>query len=284
MENFKKFIIKSEPFNTELLSGILWELDILGIEEEDDFISVYCKQESQLTKEKVASTLSKLKKENLLEAFQIAEEEVENKNWNEEWEKKQEIIKIPPRIVIRPSFKEYSPADDETVIIINPKMSFGTGRHETTRLMLELLQKYTRPDDEVLDVGSGTGILGIAAAKMGAGRVLAIDNDEWCYINGVENAKINGVSEKVVIQHSEIASVSNQKFDLVLANINKNILLSIQKELARTVKDNTGRLILSGILNSDEKELIATFENLSFNLLETKRLNEWSALVFEKRN
>ncbi len=284
MEDFKKFIIKTEPFNPELVSGMLWELEILGIEESEDSISAYGKENSGLTEEKIAELLKKLSAENLIESFQISEETVENKNWNAEWEKKQEIIKIPPRIVIRPSFKTYEPSGGEIVITINPKMSFGTGRHETTKLMLQLLQKYLRPDDEVLDVGTGTGVLGIAAAKLNAKRVLAIDNDEWCYINGTENIQINNVSGKVKILHSEISSVADQVFDLVLANINKNILLSIQQELVRTTKNGAGRLILSGILNSDEKELIETFENLSFNLLESKRLNEWSALVFEKQN
>ncbi len=283
MENFVKFLIKTEPFNPELLSGVLWELEISGIEESDNFISAYAKISSQLDKEAIERLLNKLKAENLIESFIVTEEEIENKNWNEEWEKKQEIIKIPPHIVIRPSFKNYEPEKEEIVIIINPKMSFGTGRHETTRLMLEMLQKYINQGDEVLDVGSGTGVLSIAAAKMSARRVLAIDNDEWCYINGIENVQINKVSGIVEVLHTEIGSIKNRKFDLVLANINKNILLSIQKELARTT-NKSGRLILSGILNSDESELIRTFENYSFNLLEVKRLNEWSALTFKKQN
>ncbi len=283
MENFIKFLVKTEPFNPELLSGILWDLEILGIEENDNFLSVYVKKSSHIKKETIEKSLEKLKSENVIENFLVSEEEVENKNWNEEWEKKQEIIKVPPRIIIRPSFKKYEPEKNEIVIIINPKMSFGTGKHETTRLMLEMLQKYIRPNDKVLDVGSGTGVLAIAAAKMSAGRVIAIDNDEWCYINGIENVQINNVSDKVEIQHTEIDSITNLKFDLVLANINKNILLSIQKELARTT-NKSGRLILSGILNSDESELIRTFENYSFNLLDVKRLNEWSALTFEKLN
>ncbi len=284
MENFIKFLVKTEPFNPELLSGVLWELEILGIEENENFLSVYAKKSAYLKKETIEQILKKLKNENIIESFVISEEEIENKNWNEEWEKKQEIIKVPPHIIIRPSFKKYKPKKDEIVIIINPKMSFGTGRHETTRLMLEMLQKYLNPNEEVLDVGSGTGVLAIAASKMSARRVLAIDNDEWCYINGIENVQINNVSDKVEIRHTEIDSITNRKFDLVLANINKNILLSIQKELARTTTNKSGRLILSGILNSDESELIRTFENYSFNLLEVKRLNEWSALTFKKLN
>ena len=131
---------------------------------------------------------------------------MENKNWNEEWERKLVPIEVTERIVVRPSFKEYDAAENQIVLIIDPKMSFGTGEHQTTKLMLQLLEIYIKPDSKILDVGSGTGILSIAAAKLGAAKVIAVDNDELCYENGIENVNNNNVGKIVEVKIGEIES------------------------------------------------------------------------------
>ena len=192
MKNYTLFDITFLPFNVDLISGLIWQLNISGIQEFDNHIQVYS-EENDISFTTLNNFLNDLVKQNLLESFNVNESKVENKNWNEEWESKFSPIEITERIVVRPSFKEYSAADNQIVIIIDPKMSFGTGEHQTTKLMLQLLERYIKSGTKILDIGSGTGILSIAAAKLGAAKVIAVDNDELCYENGIENVNNNAV-------------------------------------------------------------------------------------------
>ncbi len=281
MKKFLDFRIYFVPFLPDIVAGALWELNINGIGEDDSFIDVYTEEDSNVTAEDVSRVLKKLKAENLIESFEIATFKLEDKNWNAEWEKNIKVIKVSDKLVIKPTFKDYSPLPDETVIEIDPKMSFGTGEHETTRLALRLLEKYVLPDAKVLDVGSGTAVLSIYSALLGAESVLAVDNNDWCYQNGVENVRRNSVSEKVKVLLGEIYDVNENDFDLVIANINKNVLLEIKDELTAKVKDG-GRLILSGVLLTDAEQMKTTYSEKGMTPLEILTENEWIAMVFEK--
>jgi len=283
MKNFRRFRIITRPFNPDLISGLLWNLEITGIQELEDSLLVFVEDSSEISYDTINKFFLTLKAQNLIESFKIEEQFIKSKNWNEEWEKNLSIIEVTKNLVIKPSFKKYVPKENQVVITINPKMSFGTGMHETTKLILTLLEEYAPGKHTVMDVGSGTAILSIAAAKLGAQQVLAIDNDEWCYINGNENVKKNKVSDKVEVLNSKIQNISETKFELILANINKSVLLSIKEELARHLINN-GLLILSGILLQDEDQMKQSFEKLHFKILRTKQLNEWIALVLQKQN
>ncbi|MFA3783767.1 50S ribosomal protein L11 methyltransferase [Melioribacteraceae bacterium 4301-Me] len=279
MKKFKQFNIVFEPFVPDLVSGELWELNITGIDERESELVVYSDESSMLTKEMFERILNKIISENLIISFNVTETEIENKNWNEEWEKKIQVIEVTDKIVIKPSFKEYNAKKGQIIITIDPKMSFGTGEHQTTQLMLQLIEKYIVKGDKVLDVGTGTGILAIASIKLGAARALAIDNDEWCFNNANENVKINLVEDKIRIQLAEIHEIQEKNFDLILANINKNVLLSIADDVYSKIK-KTGRLILSGLLLNDEKEVINKYTSVGFQLAEKKYKDEWLAIVF----
>lgn len=233
MKTYKEFIITAEPFNADMLSGILWELDIKGINEDENSLTVFADSESQLSAEKIIQLLKKLQEENLLNNFHVKESIIEEKNWNVEWEKSLNVIRITDRIVIKPSFKEYEKQDDEIVITIDPKMSFGTGEHQTTKLMLLSLEKYLKKGIKVLDAGTGTGILAIASVKLGASEVIAFDNDESCYENAKENNLINDVSGKVEIRIGGIDIVPENDFDMIAANIHKNILISYKEQFSK---------------------------------------------------
>ncbi len=283
MKNFRQFRITTEPFNSDLISGLLWNLEITGIQELEDSLLVFVADNSEITLNTITDLFSTLKAHNLIESFKIEERFIKGKNWNKEWEKNLSIIEVTKKLVIKPSFKDYVPKENKVVITIDPKMSFGTGMHETTKLILTLLEKYVPGKQKVLDVGSGTAVLSIAAAKLGAQQVLAIDNDEWCYINGNENVKKNKVSDKIEVLNSEIQNISETEFDLILANINKSVLLTIKEELAHHLINN-GLLILSGILIQDKDQMKQSFEKLHFRTLGTKQLNEWIALVLQKQN
>jgi ribosomal protein L11 methyltransferase len=281
MKNYKEFIVSFVPFNAELISGAFWQLDIAGINELDNSLLLFAVEESAVTKADVEAVLQGFKDENMVESFSVQEEVVENRNWNEEWEKKVRVIEVTDRIVIKPSFKEYTPKEDQIIIKIDPKMSFGTGEHQTTKLVLQYLEKYVRKDDFVLDVGCGTGVLAIGSVMLGAKQAIGIDNDEWCLLNGNENVALNNIEDRVNIRLCETKDVAEKDFDLILANINKHILLDIKNDLYDKMKAS-GRIILSGLLTTDEEDIVESYTGTGLKLIEKKALDEWIALVFTK--
>jgi len=192
---------------------------------------------------------------------------------------KTEVIEVTDRIVIKPTFRTYPKTENKIIIEIDPKMSFGTGAHESTKLILLLLEKYVEGGEKILDVGSGTGVLSIAAIKLGAASSVAVDIDEWCYDNCLENCKLNSVDKQVDVIKGKIDDVSQNNFDLVLANIQKNILLYIAQKISTKVNKN-GIVILSGLLLRDEDEIVEQYQSIGFKLIARKIMNEWIAIVF----
>lgn len=281
MKTHKVFTVTSVPFNVDLLSGQLWNLDIEGLSETNNSLLVYADQKSSIKTDLIESELRKLVRENILESFTIDEGEIEEINWNEEWEKKIQPIQVTDKIIITPSFHKIEDAPDKMIIIIDPKMSFGTGEHETTKLVLQLLEEIYSNHKKVLDIGSGTAVLAIATAKMGAEKVIAVDNDEWCSENGTENVGANNVDDKVQVLMGEISSVSDNNFDLILANINRNILVEIADDINKRLAKK-GDLILSGLLDVDENDIKKTYTKKGFRFIQLKRMNEWIALHFKK--
>jgi ribosomal protein L11 methyltransferase len=280
LKKYKAFKISSKPFLPDILSGLLWELEITGINENDDIVIAFAAEDSPVNEEMIGVLLEKLVDQNVIEEFLVAGEVLEEKNWNELWEKSREVIHISERIVIKPTFKEYESKGDEIVITLDPKMSFGTGDHESTKLAVRLLEKYINGNEKVLDVGSGTGILSIAAIKLGAANAVAVDNDSLCYENCVENCVLNNVVERIKVVEGEINIISEEDFDLVLANIQKNILLLTSEKIKAKLKKN-GIVVLSGLLLKDETEIISHYQSIGFKLMEKKVMNDWIAVVFK---
>ena len=283
MENFKVHTVAFHPFNSDVVSGVLWSLPIEGITEEDNYLLMYSKESSQISIDDISLLLESLKEQNLLERYEISEGILEQQNWNEYWESKLNIIHVTDRITIKPTFKEYSAKEGEIVITIDPKMSFGTGEHETTRLCLQALDKYMKEGADVLDLGSGTGILAIASSLLGAEKVYAVDNDEWCLINGKENIALNNVGEKVILILGDANEVSEKSFDLVVANINKNVLLQLGSKIQMIIK-RAGKIILSGFYTFDVHELTGYYSQFGFHVTEVLQMNNWSAMVLENIN
>jgi ribosomal protein L11 methyltransferase len=281
MKYYREFLVTAEPFNPEILSSLLWELDITGINEEVGCLKIFTSDDSKLTVDNISSQLEKLKAEKMISGYQIEENLFEEKNWNEEWEKSLNVIEINDKIVIKPTFREYKAKEGQIVIEIDPKMSFGTGDHQTTKLILILMPGYLKKGDVVLDAGSGTGILSIAAVKTGASRATAIDIDEWSYSNGFENAVLNNVSDKITFRISEIAELAEENFDIVFANIQKNVLITIADEIHNKLKEE-GIVILSGLLTTDEEDIKKRYSSSGFTFIEKGIMDEWIALVFKK--
>jgi ribosomal protein L11 methyltransferase len=278
MKSYKEFIITAEPFNVEILSSILWQLNIDGINEEVNCIKVFAQDET-VTVRSIETELNHLIANKLLREFTVQENFVVEKNWNEEWEKSREVIHVTDRIVIKPTFKEYTADPNEIVLTLDPKMSFGTGDHQTTKICLMFIEKFLKPGMKVLDAGSGTAILGIAAAKLGAERVIAFDIDEWCFDNGIENTQLNDVTKRVEIRKCELNEIPEKDFDLIIANIQKNILLELVEGFREKLNQN-GILILSGLLESDREQISEKYSLLGFKEIDYLKMDEWIGILF----
>lgn len=279
-KSYKEFLITSEPLNTEILSSVLWELNIDGISEEINCIKVFT-HDQNINEDLIKNCLERLRKNNLIRSYDVQENILFEKNWNEEWERSREVIKISDSFVIKPTFKNYTPVGNEIVIELDPKMSFGTGEHETTKICVKLLEKYVRENYKILDVGSGTAILSIVAAKLGASKVIAFDIDEWSKLNGEENVKLNNVEGNVDIRLCELKDIKENDFDLIVANIQRNILLELADGISeRLVKG--GIIILSGLLESDHHIISEKYSDFGLKEIDFMQLNEWIGVVFQK--
>lgn len=283
MKSYIQYTITAIPRNNELISGMMWQFDLDGITEFDDGIKLFVESGKSISEEDITSVLEYARGEGLINEYYIQREIIEDKNWNEDYEKNVKVIEVTDRIVIKPSFKEYQSDASKIVITIDPKMSFGTGEHETTKLMIRMIEMYVCNNDFVLDVGSGTGVLAISSVLLGAGKSIGIDNDEWCLLNGKENVSMNTLDQKVEIRKAEIHQIVEKNFDLILANINKHILMDIVPHLRAKIKE-TGKLIVSGLLKSDFEDIIDKFAFYNFVMIEKTELGDWISIAFKVSN
>lgn len=207
---------------------------------------------------------------------------VESKNWNEEWERTIQPIHVTDRIVIAPTWQTYAAQPDEILLTIDPKMSFGTGYHETTRLVLRLMEQSIRPGMTLMDLGTGTGILAIAGIKLGATSAIGIDNDEWAYENALENVRLNNVEQNVQIVFGDLASIAGRRFDMIVANIQLSVIEPLLSQMCALLAPG-GIMILSGLLLEEEHP--ATRAVLTFGCTVTRVIkeNEWIALLCKRQ-
>ena len=203
--------------------------------------------------------------------------EVKKENWNKKWEESYDPIIVEDECIIRASFHPTQP-NYPIEIIINPKMSFGTGHHETTYLMMKAQLDLAHSKKNILDAGTGTGILSILAGKLGAKTIIAYDNDEWVIDNLQENLKINDVVAKTHIGTIQTLGF-NSRFDIILANINKNILLNDIPSYAELL-DKNGNLLLSGFYENDLPEIQEKAVQNGLKLISTDTRNSWMMAKF----
>jgi ribosomal protein L11 methyltransferase len=203
---------------------------------------------------------------------------IEGQNWNAEWERTIRPIRVTDRIVIRPTWHDYAAAPGETVLVIDPKMSFGTGYHETTRLTLRMVERHLQPGVTVLDVGTGTGVLAIAAVRLGAARAVGTDIDEWSANNAGENIALNGVSGRVTIHEGELDGLPAERFGMVIANIQRNVLEALLPAFVQRLAPG-GVLLLSGLLEQDEEPMTRALRTAGFGIADRAQENEWIALA-----
>lgn len=211
--------------------------------------------------------------------FIQTEEIVNQQNWNREWEKTIDTVVVGD-FLIKPTWSTEPVKANQILLEIDPKMAFGTGYHATTRLMLKMLSQIDLTDKSILDAGTGTGILAIAAVKRGAKSVIAFDIDEWSIKNTQENILINKVDNKIDVREGSI-EVVKEKFDIILANINKNTIISFLNSFSKQM-NSSGILLLSGFLNDDEQEIKDHLKRNNLKLVKTVEEEEWLSVVAKK--
>lgn len=205
---------------------------------------------------------------------------IESQNWNALWESNFPPVEVDGVVAIRAPFHEPYP-DYRFDIVITPKMSFGTGHHATTYLMSRTTASRDFTGKRVLDMGSGTGVLAIIAAKCGAESVDAVDIDEWAYENCVENCAENGVGDKVAAYLGDVRQIHGKKYDAILANINRNILLGDMPHYVESLNEG-GELIMSGILEGDISTIRSRAEGLGLTFVNSNLKDEWAVVVTKK--
>jgi len=224
----------------------------------------------------------------LADIFEVAAPSIEStfikdEDWSATWKEHFKPFAIIPGLIIAPTWEPYEAREQEQVIVMDPGMAFGTGHHATTSLSLQLLREALagRPDSSVLDVGTGTGILAMAAALFGASRVMAIDNDPLAVTATSENRDRNQLQQIMEVTDTPLASFTTP-FSLVIANIVHDVLLELAPDLGRLTADG-GQLILSGILSGQQvTNIISCFIDLGFSLQRQEEKKEWTALLFAK--
>lgn len=265
-----------EPFR-EILIAELAEIGFDSFLETDQGIDAYI-EESQFHRDIYQEIYDKY-----VDSASLTVEEglMDKVNWNEEWEKHYDPIMVGDKVYVRASFHEAKP-EFEYEILINPKMSFGTGHHATTYLMISHQLDVDHEGKRVLDIGAGTGILAIMAHKLGAAHVEAFDIDEWCVENGDENFDLNGMQD-VRMGKGTVREVKPQgEFDLVLANINKNVLLD-EMEIYSKLVTNGGKLFLSGFYEHDINDVLAKANQFGLELVKQKSKDNWAALLLIRK-
>ena len=268
--NFKIFPL--QPWN-EILMAELIEIGFDSFTEEHDGILGYIQKD--LFNENQLKEINLFRNDEVKISYTF--QEMPNINWNEEWEKNFSPINVENQVSIRAEFHENQNLPHE--IIIQPKMSFGTGHHATTYLMIQQMLDLDFQNKAVLDMGCGTSVLAIFAKQKGAGRTVAIDIDEWSVENSVENAERNGV--ELEVSQGTAENLGKEKFDIILANINRNILISDIPTYVSVLNDG-GQLLLSGLCFFDVDDILEVCTQQNLTLKKKLQREEWVSLLLEK--
>lgn len=260
---------------TEILIGELSDFGFESFTEENNKLQAYIPVDDY-EKDKVNSFLEDFAKKDLTLNFE--EKLIPSQNWNETWESDFEPVRVDDKLLIRAPFHEYEEGFEE-VIEIQPQMSFGTGHHQTTYLLSKVLFDIDLVDKTVLDVGTGTGILGILASKKGAKSIIGTDIESGACENALENIARNNVLNFSILE-GDLDIVPKEKYDVIIANINKNVLKNHLKGYAERSEDGT-ILLLSGFFETDVPELIEFAEKLDFKHDKTHLNDSWAVIQFK---
>lgn len=277
--NHIELIITVEPKEqgSDVLITLLSELGFESFMENERGFSAYA-PENNYDEDAVKKLFS-----GYSDFFEIhySSEIIQQKNWNKEWESNFQPIEVDGKCYIRAPFHD-GKKNFLYDIIIEPKMSFGTGHHNTTQLMIQKLLTLELENKSLLDMGCGTGVLAILASKMGANPIMAIDVDEWSYENAIENLQKNSINN-VFVHKGDVQILAGKKFHTILANINKNVLLSDMNNYVSSL-ERKGDLVMSGFFETDSSEITSKASELGLKCIAKVVNNQWTMLHFVNLN
>jgi ribosomal protein L11 methyltransferase len=261
----------TDPSTQEILIALLPDLGYEGFEQQESALQAFLPAESF-----DATAL-----ETLLQQYKLpyTSATLDERNWNEEWEKSFEPVQVDHFCAVRASFHPPIPGVTHE-LIVTPKMSFGTGHHATTYMMLQAMQYLDFQHKHVLDFGTGTGVLAILAEKLGAASILAIDNDDWSIANARENISENTCFSISAEKMDKIPT--DRSFDIILANINKHVLLSEMRSIGQQLAIG-GVILLSGLLENDFEEIENEAQTNNLSISERMTKGSWICLKAEKK-
>ena len=212
--------------------------------------------------------------------YEIFTAKCNDEDWQDEWKKYFHTVNITDNIVIKPSWDEYEPSDNEIVVEIDPGLAFGTGTHETTSLCVEFLEKYAKNKKKLLDIGCGSGILMLIGKKLGVEKVVGIDIDEKVNDVVLENFSKNGINDNFQVIIGNLVDNVNEKYDLVVSNILVDVLEKLLEDIEKALEKGA-IVIFSGILNEKEEAFLKKAKNYNLKQIDRKDKNNWVSLVFK---
>lgn len=269
--SYLKFVFNVPEHLQEYFIAELMDLDFYGFEQFDqELVAFVEKRRFNDSHREVLEQLTAL-----FPGCSFREmDEVEEQNWNAGWESTIQPQRIG-QFLVKPTWSDVQPEEDQILLEIDPKMAFGTGYHATTRLILRQLSLINFENKKVMDAGTGTGILAIASVKLGAASAVGFDTDPWSETNAVENTFLNGVNNIVDIRFGGIEVIQDKDvFDVSLANINRNVILEILYFLVSKTKRG-GNILITGLLETDEMAIRDKIDSLEVEILEMKKEEEW---------
>lgn len=266
---------------------VMWNYigaEVFHYDHQDTLVIGYFTEAERVEKlEQIQSRLEQLGDIGLeLGSLKLLSKSIDDQNWLHEWKKYYKPELISETIVVKPTWEDYQVQPRQKVIELDPGMAFGTGTHATTQMCVQAMEQYLRPQDTVADIGCGSGILSIAAVKLGAGRVTAVDLDPMAVRVTTENVNHNRVADRIEVLQGDLAEVLTEKVNLVVANIIADAIIALSV-LVKDYMEEDAYFISSGIIDSRYLEVRQALEEQGFDIIEVKHQAEWKCIVAKSR-
>ena len=293
------FVDDDNPLAGELIASLFFEFDLQGVVEEDPAIEPtedwaedsigraeqhavigYFPKDRQAKKRcrVLEEKLAVLKAHSAL-LYRVSYKELDEEDWAESWKVFFEPQKVGEKIVVKPTWCEYEADPDDIILELDPGMAFGTGTHPTTTLCIRLIEKYLHKGDSVLDIGTGSGILMLAAARLGAGFVCGLDKNEMAVKIAETNLRLNGIApQRFSVKEGHLVTGIEERYDLVVANILTQVIYNLLEDIERILNDKA-IFICSGILEKNENLVIARMKTIGFDILDLCIKDQWVAIA-----
>jgi ribosomal protein L11 methyltransferase len=268
----------------EAVSNFLFDQGAAGLVEGDESLTAYFppQYDSMDLQKKMREYLSELNEMGLnCAAPVVSTQKIIQKDWNAEWKKHYQMVTVQNRLLIKPSWLDNPVVSPPHVIEIDPQMAFGTGTHATTRLLLEFCVDTIKGGESVLDIGTGTGILAIAAAKLGAADIIAFDVDPIAIETACSNIKKNNVFEHIHLYVGTLHALKNSRFSVIFMNINRIEILKLLPMMSEFL-DYKGQILISGILSEEEPLMMPAIQKAGLTMVSIVREQDWSAFKTKK--